>query len=89
MIKEDIRIIENMILDIEMNNSEWKYCEEDSYCWLPESKVKAMQNIIAKLKELEKENQELKLKNARLTDKYAKSLMGVALKELLEKWDKE
>ncbi len=41
------------------------------------------------IEQLEKENKELKLKNERLTDKYAKSLMGLSLKELLEKWGQE
>lgn len=52
--EEDIRLIENAIFDIETNNSDWKYCEDEDYCWLSENKVKAIKNIINRLKQDEK-----------------------------------
>ena len=43
--EEDIRLIENTIFNIEMTNSDYKYCD-DNECWLSENQVKAIQNII-------------------------------------------
>lgn len=48
--EEDIRLIENTIFNIEMTNSDYKYCD-DNECWLSENQVKAIQNIIQGYKE--------------------------------------
>lgn len=48
--EEQIKTIENMIFDIEMNNSDYKYCD-DNECWLSENQVKAIKSIIAGYKE--------------------------------------
>lgn len=48
--EEDIRLIENAIFKIEVDNCDNKYCD-DNECWLSENQVKAIENIIQAYKE--------------------------------------
>ena len=75
--EEDIKLIGNMIFDIEMTNSDYKYCG-DNECWLSEKHIKAIQNIIAELDRLRGIEK----------DSIRKSLVRIKLEKAKEKLEK-